>query len=109
MHTYIDQLMALSRQIPESIAEEDLPRLEEAATGFQHLFKQVKSHAAGSGINTLYYSQRLKHIESALFEAKYGRDQKQRDTAFKRAKRELAAGIGDLIGFIKSHTPSSSN
>lgn len=109
MHTYIDQLVALSKQIPESIAEEDLPRLEEATTGFHHVFSRVKRHAAGSGINALYYAQRLKHIESALFEAKYGHDQKQRDSAFKRAKRELAAGIGDLIGFIKSHTTSSSN
>lgn len=109
MNAYIDQLLALSGQIPQSIAEEDLPRLAEATTGFHHLFKQVQSHAAGSRINTLYYYQRLRHIESALFEAKYGHDQKQRDAAFKKAKKELAAGIEDLIGFINRHTTSSSH
>lgn len=109
MNAYIDQLVALSGQIPDSIAEEDLPRLEEAATGFQQLFKLVQSHKAGSGINTLYYYQRLKHIESALFEAKYGHGQKQRDAAFKKAKKELTAGIKDLTGFINRHTTSSSH
>lgn len=109
MNAIIDQLIALSKQIPESFAEEDLPRLSEATTSFHHLFNQVQSHPAGSRINTLYYYQQIRHIEAALYDAKYGHDQKRRDASFKKAKRELAAGIEDLIGFIKSHDTSSSH
>lgn len=109
MKTYADQLSALLTKIPDSVAEEDLPQLEAAATEFQHLLKQVQNHEAGSRINTLYYYQRLKDIESSLYAAKYGRDQKQRDAAFKKAKKELTSGIKDLVGFIKGHTTSSTN
>lgn len=108
MKTYADQLKALLNQIPDSVAEEDLPQLEETATGFQHILKSVQHHESGSGINTLYFYQHLKDIESALYDAKYGNDQKQRNAAFKKAKKELASGIEDLVRFINRHTNSSS-
>lgn len=101
MNPYTEQLLALAQQIPDSVAEENLPQLEEAATGFQHLLRQVQEDAARYPINILYYYRRLKHIESALYEAKYGRDQKQRDAAFKKAKKELAGGIEDLSGLVE--------
>lgn len=107
MRSYADQLSALLTQIPGSVAEEDLPRLEEVATGFQHLLKLVQHHEAGSRINTLFFYQHLKDIESALYGAKYGRDQKQRATAIKKAKKELVSGIEDLIRFINGRTASS--
>ena len=109
MKTYADQLLALLTQIPGSVAEKDLPQLERAATGFQHLLRLVQSHAAGSRINTLYYYQRLNDIESALYEAKYGHDQKQRNAAVKNAKKELASGIKDLVGFINGQTTALNN
>ena len=86
MQTYADQLQALIKQIPDSVAEEDLPQLEAVATGFQHLLKLVQQHETGSGINSLYFYRHLEHIEAALYEAKYGNDQRQRNAAFKKAK-----------------------
>lgn len=77
--------------------------MEEAATGFQHILKEVQHHKEGSGINTLYFYQHLEDIESALYEAKYGNSQKQRDAAFKKAKKELLSGIKDLTAFIEEH------
>jgi hypothetical protein len=109
MKTYADQLQALLKQIPGSVEEGDLPQLEKAATGFQHVLKLVQHHESGSGINTLYFYQHLQDIESALYQAKYGNNQKQRDAAFKKAKKELAAGIEDLIRFINRHTDSSTH
>lgn len=108
MKSYAEQLQSLLKQIPDTVAEEDLPQLEEAATGFQHILKLVQHHESGSRINTLYFYQHLKDIESALYNAKYGNDQKQRNASFKKAKKELASGIEDLVRFINRHTSSSS-
>jgi predicted component of type VI protein secretion system len=109
MKTYTDQLTALLQKIPASIAEEDLPQLEEAATEFQQLLKQVH-HQEGYTLNTQYYYGRIKHIEDALFDAKYGRDQKRRDSSFRKAKQELASGIEALLQLIRDTTePSDSD
>lgn len=106
MKTYTDQLTALVQKIPASVAEEDLPQLEEAATEFQQLLKQVH-HREGYTHNTQYYYGRIKHIEDALFDAKYGRDQKQRDSSFRKAKQELTSAIEALLQLIKDTTEPS--
>lgn len=49
MKTNTDQLKALLKQIPDSVAEEALPQLEAAATGFQHVLKLVPHHETGAG------------------------------------------------------------
>lgn len=109
MKAYADQLLALLTQIPTSVAEEDLHQLKGAATGFQHLLWQVQNHESGSRINTLYFYQHQKDIESALYGSRYGRDQPQRNAAFKKAKKELTSGIKDLIAFIEGHSASSTS
>lgn len=100
MNTYSDQLTALVDKIPDSIAEEDLPQLGEVATEFQQVLKEVH-HEEAYKHDTQYYYERVKHIESALYEAKYGRDQKQRDAAFRKAKQELSSGIAALLRLIE--------
>lgn len=107
MKSYADQLQSLLKQIPDTVAEEDLPQLEAAATGFQHVLKRVHHHESGSGINTHYFYQHLKDIESALYNAQYGNDQKQRNASFKKAKKERASGIEGLVRFVNRHTNSS--
>ena len=109
MASYNTRLHTLLEQIPSSVSEEELSKLEQVATEFEQILKMVHHHNSDLKEKTQYYYERITDIESGLYKAKYGRDQKQRDQSFKKTKEEIKDGIAALAKIVSdTEAPSDS-